>query len=193
MTMNDLTDATGSQLRRLRATSLEHVIVFDTETTGLDDHDEILSIAICDGTGRILLDPLIRPTRHRQWPQAQAIHHIGPDQVAGQPTAQDIRTTILDTFRHADLIAGYNGAYDLRLLRQSGIPIDDATDGKDRYDCMKAFAPIYGQWDPKHQDYQWQKLSTAAAYYGYTFHAHDAAEDVKATAHVYRHLIGLDL
>lgn len=32
--------------------------------------------------------------------------------------------------------------------------------------------------------YKWQKLTTAARYYGYQFNAHDSLEDVRATLHV---------
>ena len=37
-------------------------------------------------------------------------------------------------------------------------------------------------------DYKWQKLSTAASYYGYKFKAHDSLEDVRATLYVYKKL-----
>lgn len=35
---------------------------------------------------------------------------------------------------------------------------------------------------------KWQKLSTAASYYGYKFKAHDSLEDVRATLYVYKKL-----
>ena len=34
-------------------------------------------------------------------------------------------------------------------------------------------------------DYKWQKLGTAAAYYGYHFRAHDSLEDVRATLYIF--------
>ena len=37
----------------------------------------------------------------------------------------------------------------------------------------------------KNLNYKWQKLSKAAAYYGYKFKAHDSLEDVRATLYVY--------
>jgi hypothetical protein len=38
-------------------------VIFDTETTGFEDHDEIIQIGIVDHTGAVLLDQLIQPTQ----------------------------------------------------------------------------------------------------------------------------------
>lgn len=178
--------------QQLATTPLDQIILFDTETTGLGPADEILSIAICDGTGRILLDTLVRPTRHDTWPQAERIHHISPDKVAGQPTIDHIAPTILGHLSTAAIISGYNTTFDLRMLAQSlhDPTLDRILDHTPIHDCMTDYARIHGERDPRHDDYKWQKLAVAAAHYGYTFHAHDAAEDIKATAHVYRHLTG---
>jgi DNA polymerase-3 subunit epsilon len=42
-------------------------VFLDLETTGLDPRtDEILEIGILDDAGRVLLDSLVRPERHRR-------------------------------------------------------------------------------------------------------------------------------
>ena len=51
---------------------------------------------------------------------------------------------------------------------------------------MIDFARQYGEWDSYHEDYKWQKLVTAARYYGYEFKAHDSMNDVFATLYVYQ-------
>lgn len=53
---------------------------------------------------------------------------------------------------------------------------------------MREFAPIYGEYNSYYGDYKWQKLGTAAAYYGYEFKAHDSLEDVRATLFVYQQM-----
>ena len=50
---------------------------------------------------------------------------------------------------------------------------------------MLAFAREYGEWNDFFCDYKWQKLGTAAAYYGYHFRAHDSLEDVRATLYIF--------
>ena len=50
---------------------------------------------------------------------------------------------------------------------------------------MLAFAEEYGEWNEYFGNYKWQKLSKAAAYYGYKFKPHDSLEDVRATLYVY--------
>jgi DNA polymerase-3 subunit epsilon len=56
---------------------------------------------------------------------------------------------------------------------------------------MELFAPVYGEWDEYHGNWKWQKLSTAAAYYGYEWGdecAHDALADCRATLYVWKKL-----
>jgi DNA polymerase III epsilon subunit-like protein len=51
-------------------------VFLDLETTGLDPRtDEIVEIGILDEDGRVLLDTLVRPVRHRSWPDAQPASH----------------------------------------------------------------------------------------------------------------------
>ncbi len=52
-------------------------------------------------------------------------------------------------------------------------------------DPMLMFAEVYGDWSEYWQTYRFQKLKTAARYYGYEYTAHDALEDVRATRFVY--------
>ena len=87
-------------------------------------------------------------------------------------------------FEAADLLIAYNNQFDLSFLRRWGI----SDSGKEQYDVMLEFAQEYGEWNEYFGDYKWQKLSTAASYYGYKFKAHDSLEDVRATLYVYKKL-----
>lgn len=58
-------------------------VYLDTETTGLhpEEGDEILSLTIVDANGRLLFDERFKPKHKKEWPEAQAVNHISPDDV----------------------------------------------------------------------------------------------------------------
>ena len=79
---------------------------------------------------------------------------------------------------------GYNVAFDLQMLRQSGcrVPPELMTQ-----DVMHLFAPVYGEWNEDKQDYKWQKLDTCASYYRYNRRdRHNSLEDAKTTWYCYK-------
>lgn len=176
--------------QRLRRIPLNKVLVFDTETTGTGSRAEVIQASFCDGNGNILLNELIKPWNHYRWPDAQKVHHISPMDVIHKPYMETWAPTITRLLDECEAVVTYNGVFDVRALIQSGVEIPDLS-RKPWVDVMKLFAPIYGQWDEKYQDWKWQHLNVAASYYGFRFNAHDAAEDIKATAAVYRGVIGL--
>lgn len=49
-------------------------VYLDTETTGLDDDDEIVELGIADAEGQVLVSTLVRPEHHTEWPEAEAIN-----------------------------------------------------------------------------------------------------------------------
>ena len=60
------------------------LVVFDTETTGLDGGAEIVEVSCVNGRGEVLLDTLVRPAGPIP-ADATAIHGIGYDDVLGKP------------------------------------------------------------------------------------------------------------
>ena len=140
------------------------IVVFDTETTGLDrKNDEIIQFSACDGEGNPLINTYLRPVRHTEWPGAMAVNGITPAMVADAPTLEEMSGRIKAVLESAKTLIGYNTP-----------------------DVMIDFARQYGEWDSYHEDYKWQKLVTAARYYGYEFKAHDSMNDVFATLYVYQ-------
>lgn len=50
--------------------------------------DEVLALAVADGTGEILFDELVLPKRRKSWKQAETRAHISPPwSRAGRPRA----------------------------------------------------------------------------------------------------------
>lgn len=173
----------------------EKTIVFDTETTGLyAGSDELLQLSIIDGTGRELFNEYIKPSRRRKWPEAERVNHISPEMVKDCKTFRFFRKRVQEIFDAAEIAIAYNAPFDLRFLKAVGIdcyrmPGDPET-RKTILDPMLDFAPVYGEFSEYYNDYKWQKLVTAAHYYGYDYanRAHDSLEDVRATLHVAREL-----
>lgn len=58
-----------------------------------------------------------------------------------------------------------------------------------QFDVMREYAWLIHDWDEYHQGWRWWRLIDCAAYYGYEFSAHDAAEDVKATLYCYKKMV----
>lgn len=184
----------------------ESCIVFDTETTGLNpERDEIIQLSIIDGTGKVLFDEYIKPSRRKKWPEAQKVSGISPEMVKNCKTFRFFRKTIQDIFDSHKTIIAYNIGFDADFLRESGVDVfrkvssgikfntlfDELPEGsetKDWRDVMIDFAEVYGEWSDYNNSYKWQKLSTAAAYYNFKFSAHNSLEDVKATLFVAKKL-----
>lgn len=177
----------------------ENCIVFDTETTGLyAGEDEILQLSIINGNGDVLFNEYIKPSRRKKWTDAQRIHHISPQTVKNCKTFRHYKKQIQEIFDSVNIIIAYNAVFDIRFLNAVGIDTWRITkphekdliefalnpEKKITLDPMIDFAEIYGEFSEYHNAYKWQKLTTAARYYGYQFNAHDSLEDVRATLHV---------
>lgn len=164
-------------------------IILDTETTGLRaGEDELLQISIIDDSGEVLIDQYLQPSVE-EWPEAAAINHIYPDMVRNCPHVWDpaVHDRIQRVLDDADLIIGYNTQFDLGFLLAAGFEIPAVT----QIDVMLEFAEVYGEYNEEYGSYKWQKLKTAAAYYGYNWDvadAHNSLGDCYATLFVYNEM-----
>ena len=184
----------------------ESCIVFDTETTGLNsERDEIIQLSIIDGTGKVLFDEYIKPSRRKKWPEAQKVSGISPEMVKSCRTFRFFRKAIQDIFDSHKTIIAYNIGFDADFLRVSGVDVfrkvapgikfntlfdefPEESQKKDFRDVMIDFAEFYGEWSESNQSYKWKKLSVAAACFGFNFSAHNSLEDAKATLFVAKKL-----
>lgn len=158
-------------------------VFFDTETTGLSpENDEILQLAIIDETGRTLWNKKYKPQHHDFWPLAQKKNGISPQSVQdAPPIASDIKA-IQSIFDQADRVFAYNAKFDIGFLRNLGITIPAAR----VIDTMKVYAAVF-------YNHQYCTLETAARECGYSYAAHDALEDSRATLVVQNKADGLDI
>lgn len=76
---------------------ITNAVILDVETTGLnyDDDDEIVSIALVDLEGNVLLDSLVKPTCWIGY-GARKAHKITNKMVADAPTIEDLYEKIVD-------------------------------------------------------------------------------------------------
>lgn len=157
------------------------VIVLDTETTGLEaGKDQVLSLAVTNTDGALISQQLFRPTHVSQWPEAEKINHISPQDVADKPTIGEKREEINKLLGSSSAIVGYNIAFDLRMLAGDGISIPrvPVIDVQEAYDELHQPLTITGTR-------KWAHLWDAAGHYGYQYDPHDALADTRATAFTY--------
>lgn len=161
-------------------------IVLDFETTGLSHEEpEVLQVSVINDKGETLISGYCRPERATSWEPAQTVHGISPEMVKDCPTFREgYLPKLLELIENVAAVVAYNAAFEREVLRYYGVEPVTAF-----IDPMLMFAEVYGDWNDYFQDYRWQKLSTAASYYGYEFEAHDALEDVKATRFVFEKMI----
>lgn len=160
---------------------VDNVIVVDTETTGLEPSDEVISYGICTAHGTEISNQLIRPTRHTAWPEAEKINHISWEDVKHQPRLSELEEQLASLWANSALLVGYNIGFDQRLLHQSGVNLP----GIEAFDLMEAFARLHCQWNRHRQGYRWLRLADVAHIYGYQYEAHDSLNDARATAFCY--------
>jgi DNA polymerase III epsilon subunit-like protein len=155
-------------------------VVWDTETTGLEDDAKIVSIGIVDGiSGATLVDTLINPGVPIPW-EATDIHKITDEMVRDAPSFPDVFPAIRRALLNRRWVI-YNSEYDtarLRyecdrygLLHPSAAPLlrewgwrtaDFLYEARDVWCAMHLYAWHYGAWSDYHGNYKWQKLVNAA-------------------------------
>lgn len=157
-----------------------HLVILDTETTGLERNAEVISLAMINRDGHELLNVRMQP-RQIVPHASMRIHGITNRDLVNMPTLADWYRQILPAFSMAHVVI-YNADFDTRVINQSAelfnLPPVKLPVGR----CvMEAFAAYWGNWSEYHGSYRWQKLTHAADWAGHTYIAHDALADCRAT------------
>lgn len=166
------------QVRWVLERSPGAVVVIDTETTGLDvTDDEVLQVAAVDGYGRTLIDVMVRPTRHNEWPGAMAVNRITPDMVRGARPFRDVLPLVQSVIDSAIYVVGYNVGFDLSMLVREGIDVSAVT----ACDVMDDYAAVRGV---RKEDGTFRRVSLGVCCDAYGIvnpHRHTAIGDATAT------------
>lgn len=182
------------------------IVVFDTETTDLDDEakctqvtlgtivlndiDDYAKLASTGGYGRTDLvartnDYHINPERHID-DGASAVTGISDDDVKGLPTFARYRDEIQSVIDSADILAGHNVGFDIKRLMFEGIAFSDDVIVLDTmFDYADCCRWRWGEQSPL------KNLTAAARSFGYAFDAHDSSNDVGATIVVMCNLLAI--
>ena len=100
-----------------------HIIFFDTETTGVDVHkDRVVEIAwlLTTAAGEIILEDsrIIKPSGFEIPAESEAIHGISTELATNE--GEDLSKVLSDFFsdmEDADLLVGHNLQYDRNIIR----------------------------------------------------------------------------
>ena len=163
-------------------------VYLDFETTGLSaTNDEIIQVSIIDQDERVLIYKLCKPIINQTWDEAMYINEITPGDVEDAEPFESYIDVISSILIRAKTIVCYNFPFEIGFLNKYGVVSSDDNSTYKFKDCMIMFAEIYGEWNDYFEDYKWQKLTTAARYYGYNFEGqeHNSLADVFATKFVY--------
>lgn len=156
------------------------VIVFDCETTGTDRvRDQVIELCIQHGLGEDAPSRVwrIKPSVSIH-PGAQAVHGISLEDLADCPSFGELATEIAEVFATAEVIVGYNLAFDIDMVQAEyarlGLPLLDFASKK----IVDPFR-LWQQCEPRSLQHAHQR------FVGNEFAAaHTASADVAATGRV---------
>ena len=149
----------------------------DVETTGLPSRDpktEIVSIAMTDNEGRVVLAGLVNPGRPIPL-EAQKVHGIDDRAVKDSPPFKVLGNIIAGLMEGKHVVC-YNAGFDIHLLVTLFQRYDINLPEYDVSCAMEQYSAYVGDWTKSKGDYKWQKLPHLA--FG---KAHDALVDCEST------------
>jgi len=163
-------------------------IIFDTETTGLTNADEIVELAITDSQGKQMYLQRFKPTEQIH-PDASRVTGITNEMLDNEPAFADEYDKIVEIFESCTKAQAYNASFDIRMLKQTCEKYNLCTDFIDNveFECVMAMYSNYEYMSrfgnsslagPKNH-----KLGNACAQMGVKVqNAHEALGDCVMTA-----------
>ena len=165
-------------------------LVFDFETTGLEPgrHEpiQVAALLLDDQMAEHgAFEALMRPLRPEEAsPEALEVNGRNLDDLASEPHPADVLAQFVGFAQEAGepvVMVGHNVGFDLRFLRREeatyGLFLPRRDVAVDTCEMAKVHLQARGHVGDS-------RLTTIAAHYGISYHAHDALGDVRATAQV---------
>jgi DNA polymerase-3 subunit epsilon len=161
------------------------VLVFDVETTGTDKRrDQVIELGVQFGidAGAASRTWRIRPSVEIN-PGAQAVHGISMEDLLDCPQFEAVADAIRTVFREADVLVGYNLAFDIEMLQAEYARIGEPLLALDDKQIVDPFR-LWQQCEPRslqdaHKRFVGQEFAAA----------HSATADIAATGRVLRGMI----
>jgi DNA polymerase III epsilon subunit-like protein len=126
------------------------------------DPERILSLAIVYGNSDVRYHGYFRPQLKSEWPEAQAVNGIDPEEVKDSPLICDEAEQI---------------SFDLPFLEENGITVPLRL----ACDVMLEYTDKHGEWDEGRQRYKRISLAKCTSDFEVDYRPHDCLEDVGAT------------
>jgi DNA polymerase-3 subunit epsilon len=164
-------------------------IFFDTETTGLNDDDEIVELAITDGQGNALYSQRFKPTQSMS-SGASRVTGITDDMLADMPAFADEFDKIKTVFAQGDQVIAYNTEFDIRLLCQTCEKYDLSTEWiyhmPTRCAMLMYSNYVYDWYDPEIKSKRYKLTDACERMQVRVQNAHSAVGDCIMTANLVR-------
>lgn len=151
-------------------------LIIDTETTGLKN-PEIIQLSIVNVKGELRFNGKFRPLMTIE-AGASRVHGHTAENLAGADEWK-IHAEKINFILRGNPVTAYNLKFDDSAIWYTARLHQQKLDEFYLHECiMEMFAELYGDWNSYHKSYRWQKLSTAAKYFGIKNPApHDAYGD----------------
>lgn len=191
-------------LDRARSGAEARILCLDTETTGVRDDDRITQFSATmlvlrsEADVRRLLSSDIEPLveerydafcnpRRRISDGAARVTGLTNEMLRKHPTfAAGIRADAQRLVDAADIIVGHNVGFDIKKLRNERVTIADIKVVDTMFDFRDMCKYRWGIDRPE------KNLTAATKMFGYSFDAHNSANDVDATLFLFSRLAELD-
>jgi DNA polymerase-3 subunit epsilon len=166
-------------------------VYLDTETTGLNQIDEIIEIAIVDYVGSLKMESLVHPTIPIPLSSSR-IHGISDPMVKEAPFWNQVWPQINDLLKD-HIICTYNSEFDKRMMMQSHRKFKlPWITGLNFFDIMGLFSLFNHEWDPIHRSYRLIRLENAGNIMGIKLpNSHRALDDTRLARAVLHSIAGL--
>ena len=173
--------------------SLEHAVVLDTETSGLQSNkkSEVIELAIVDLNGDILFNSLLKPFHFDDYgskdtQKAQDVHKISREELEVSPTLPDVWPLLCSILVSHPIIA-YNDNFDIPILRRSIFKWDINPPRLYSTCAMKMFSAYLEQDEYFSLEYACNYLNIDRSQFG---DSHRALADTLATVELLRKMKG---